>query len=368
MKEELNSLPRRVIAFTKYGMQSASVRHRYLAYSSYLAIHSLDLTIFPLFSSKYFKKKILKGQSAWGEVFFCYFKRVTQVLFLTKPACVIVHTEMTPYLPGVLEFILRLRRIPYIVDIDDALFHQYDKHPNVIVRSLLNKKIGRIMKYSTAVFAGNEYIASYAREWNAKKVAIIPTIIDMERYINKKENCKEAIFTIVWIGSPSTTRYLLELMPILAKVCKGDKARVRLIGAKEFELPDALKSSVIFLPWSEDREVDLISECHVGIMPLPNTDWERGKCGFKLIQYMGCSLPVIASPVGVNSEIVEHGNNGYLASTLDEWETALVTLRDKPNLLSKMGCEALKKVRMEYSIQVWSSHYVNLLQSIILSK
>lgn len=347
---------------------SASVRHRYIAYSDHLLKNSINLIVLPLFSDRYFQIKILNAGSAWGEVISGYIKRFFQVLFMAKPSCVIVHTEMTPYLPDLFELILRLRNIPYIIDIDDALFHQYDKHPNIIVRYLLKNKIGRIMKHSAFVFAGNKYIANYARSWNAKNVEIVPTVIDMVRYTQNVDIVKNDIFTIVWVGSPSTTQYLIDILPALVTVCKAGKAKLQLIGAKTIQLPKELELVTEFLPWSEESEVELLRKCHVGIMPLPDTDWERGKCGFKLIQYMGCNLPVIASPVGVNSEIVINTENGFLATSVQEWTKALVKLRDNPHLVSYMGYKGRNKAESEYSLQVWSKRYIELVNKVLSNK
>jgi glycosyltransferase involved in cell wall biosynthesis len=135
-----------------------------------------------------------------------------------------------------------------------------------------------------------------------------------------------------------------------------------LIGSGNVIFPDV---RVEILPWSEETEVALLQTCDVGIMPLPDEPWTRGKCGFKMIQYMACGLPVVASPVGVNKEIVEHGVNGFLAVTNDEWLTALSTLRDNPELRRKMGAAGRRKVEEKYCLQVTAPQYVKLLQSMI---
>lgn len=166
----------------------------------------------------------------------------------------------------------------------------------------------------------------------------------------------------MWIGSPYTSHYLYDIAPALAEVCKEGKAQVRLIGAGSIDLPNVPFET---FPWSEETEVSLIQECHVGIMPLTDSPWERGKCGFKLIQYMGCSLPVIASPVGVNTEIVDEGVNGYLASSKEEWIEKLTTLRNSPSLSTTIGATGRKKVEQEYSLQVWHSQYVDIIKSIL---
>jgi glycosyltransferase involved in cell wall biosynthesis len=124
---------------------------------------------------------------------------------------------------------------------------------------------------------------------------------------------------------------------------------VRLIGSGPFDIPGV---DVEVIPWSEDNEVELLHTFDVGIMPLFDTPWERGKCGFKLIQYMACSIPVIASPVGVNSEIVKHGEDGFLASTQEEWKEALLTLMQNSELGKKMGIRGKMKIEEKYCLKI----------------
>ena len=119
------------------------------------------------------------------------------------------------------------------------------------------------------------------------------------------------------------------------------------------------------IAWSEDTEVDAIQSMDIGVMPLPDTPWARGKCGYKLIQYMACGLPVVASPVGVNKEILEHGVNGFLAESDAEWRTAIEALISDPDLRRRMGAAGRKKVENEYSLQVWGPRVANLFLGVL---
>ncbi|MCT7486381.1 glycosyltransferase family 4 protein [Aliarcobacter cryaerophilus] len=231
--------------------------------------------------------------------------------------------------------------IKYIVDYDDAIFHQYDNSNNKIIKLFLSNKIAKVMKYSSLVVAGTYAIKAGA------KATVVPTVIDLDKYdkviVNQKDN-KEVV--IGWIGSPSTSKYLSFLEDVFLELSKKYNIKVHIIGASvsPFKIykPNLIK-------WSEETEIEEIKKFDIGIMPLLDSPWERGKCGFKLIQYMGCSLPVVGSPVGVNSEIIDHDNNGFLATTIEEWKDGLEVLIGDKDLRKEYGKEGRDKVEKYYS-------------------
>ena len=167
------------------------------------------------------------------------------------------------------------------------------------------------------------------------------------------------LFTIGWIGSPSTARYLRDIAPALAQVCWDGRARVRLVGSGPVDLPGV---PVDVVAWREETEVDEIRGFDAGIMPLPDEPWARGKCGFKLIQYMACGLPVVASPVGVNAEIVEDGGNGFLARDAGEWVAALARLMGDAALGGRLGKAGRRKVEARYCLQVTGARVVEVVR------
>jgi glycosyltransferase involved in cell wall biosynthesis len=216
------------------------------------------------------------------------------------------------------------------------------------------------MRSSKAVVAGNDYLAARARSAGAKRVEILPTVVDTERYTFAPMPANETL-TIGWIGSPITTRYLEQFRPTIAKMCEGGRARFVAIGASALDWPDV---PVEVRPWSETSEVAELHGFDVGIMPLPDSPWERGKCGFKLIQYMACGRPVIGSPVGVNSQIIEDGVNGFLASTDRDWLAAVERLREEKGLRRDMGANGRQLVESQYSTQVIGPRLVEILTSV----
>jgi len=290
-----------------------------------------------------------------------YIHRLLLLMRSRKYDLIWIEYEIFPWFPAWIEGLLSLAGVPVLVDFDDAVFHKYDLHENRFVRGLLGKKIDNVMRRATIVVAGNEYIAARARNAGCKRVEILPTVVDLERYSASGSNHKQP-FTIGWIGSPVTSHYLMEISDSLKKVCAENDARVVLIGSGEEYLGD---TPVERRPWSEEREVRDIHSFDVGIMPLSDTPWDRGKCGYKLIQYMACGKPVVASPVGANVEIVEHGTNGFLAADQKDWVHALKTLSSDPELCRNMGLSGRKKVEDRYCLQVTAPRLLGLLHEAV---
>ena len=354
----LNSPGSRILFLTKYSYNGASSRYRTFQYLPWLKRAGFHCTVSPLFSTAYLNRKYETGRPCLRDLVFAFFRRIAVLIRVAGYDLVVIEKEVFPFFPSLPERWLSFRNVPYVVDYDDALFHQYDHNGSMLVRRLLGNKIARVMKRARLVIAGNEYLAGYARQAGASQIEVLPTVIDLCRYPQLADEPKNPIFTIGWIGSPSTAKYIEQLAPALAVVCAGGLARVRLVGSGEVNLPDVPHEVI---PWSEDDEVEQLQGFDVGIMPLPDSPWERGKCGFKLIQYMACGLPVIASPVGVNVELVDNGQNGYLASTLEEWIFTLNTLRDEEERRSAMGMAGRKQVEAHFSLQVTAPRLVELL-------
>lgn len=347
----------KVLLLSRYSTLGASSRMRSLQYLPYFKSQGLDVTVKPLFSDTYVRS-LYSGGSRKGEVIKGYIKRFFTLLRVKSYDVVIIEKELFPFLPAFAERLLRLFKVNYVVDYDDALFHRYDCHSNALIRLLLGKKIDTVMRLSTVVTAGNSYLAERAKQAGAKSIEIIPTVIDEERYKLKRKKTS-GIFTIGWIGTPQTSQYLKPLLPIFEAIKEEFPVRFVAIGARA---EDFEGTPVEAWPWSEDTEVSSIQQFDIGIMPLKDSPWERGKCGYKLIQYMACSIPVVASPVGVNCELVKVGKNGLLADTPDEWDQ---TIRDMLSVdlreLQLMGQIGYLQVKEWYSLQVQAPRFSSII-------
>ena len=215
------------------------------------------------------------------------------------------------------------------------------------------------MRNSALVIAGNEYLADRARAAGAQRIEIIPTVVDIERYQPAAKRAGGAL-VVGWIGTPMTSLYLQPLMPVFGRLHRDLGVRFVAVGARA---ADFAGTPVEAWPWSEATEVSSIQQFDIGIMPLEDSPWERGKCGYKLIQYMACGLPVVASPVGVNREIVEHGKSGFLAEGMADWEQLLryVLIMEAPERRA-MGRIGREKTEAWYSRQVQGARIIQFIR------
>lgn len=340
----------KVILFSKYSRMGASSRLRSMQYLPLLAEHGIDVEVRELFPDAYLQARYGGNMfSAKKHVLKYYRHRLAQLFRLDRQSVLWVEGELFPYLPYWLESLLGRPAIPAVAEYDDALFHNYDLSSNSLVRRVLGRKIDRVMRHATCVIAGNGYLAARATQAGAQRVEIIPTVVDHRRYA-VVAHAARAQTVIGWIGSPATQKYLLDIRHALAQVCAKHGARLLLIGASEQILEGLAGIPVELAAWSEDTEAATIARMDIGIMPLVDGPWERGKCGYKLIQYMACGLPVVASPVGVNADIVRHDENGYLAATDAAWEENLERLVMDASLRQRMGRAGRERVEREYSL------------------
>lgn len=347
----------KVLYFTKYTRQGASSRLRSYQYFPYLEDAGFSVEVYPLFSDLYLEQ-LYSGGVSKIIILKCYLLRLWHLFKVSKSTRIVIEKELFPYMPAWAEQILALIGIKYIVDYDDAIFHNYDKSTNGVIRLFLTNKIDIVMRNSKCVIAGNSYLKQRAMNAGANCIEIIPTVIDLTRYKMKEKEYSDKKFVIGWIGSPSTFKYVQEFASVLEELSLNG-ASIHIVGAKG-DL--GFTENVTFIPWEEVSEVNNIFNFDVGIMPLEDTAWEKGKCAYKLIQYMACCLPVIASPIGMNTEVVHTGNNGFLASTKQEWLQYLHLYKDNPALRKKHGEFGEDIVAEGYTIKSRIEHLIEILK------
>lgn len=308
-----------------------------------------SLKVSPFFNEEYLKQKYVGKGVDKVNVFACYLKRFWILLAAWRYDVLWVEKELFPFVPAWAEWVLWALGKDYVVDYDDAVFHRYDMARRPLVRKFLGSKIDNVMRYSKIVFAGNSYLEARANGAGARKVILLPTVIDPSRYGKKEKVAEEKENVVIgWIGSPTTIKYLKTIRPVLEKLCKEQHASLLVVGgAGGFGFNGPLE----MVQWTEEGEAAAIRKMDIGVMPLPDDPWEKGKCAYKLIQYMASGLAVVASPVGMNKDVVIEGENGFFASGLSEWEEALRALILDAGLRKKLGENGYGLVMEKYTLE-----------------
>ncbi len=299
-------------------------------------------------------------QKAWGIVR-GYLGRLKTVIF-EAPGYehIFIHREAAPLGPPFFEWYLRkILRKKIIYDFDDAIWIPNTSEQNRLAAGLKAFwKVGRICRWAQAVAGGNDYLCAFARNAGARNVVRIPTVVDTDtRYNRVKEHLDGQPLVVGWTGSHSTLKYLDAVMPALQELQEELDFTFVVIADKEPGLP--LKSWR-FQPWNPASEIEDLLQLDVGIMPLTPDRWSEGKCGFKLIQYMALGIPALASPVGVNTQIIDEGRNGYLYETPEQFASGLRSLLAGAGRRSRMGREAREKVLAHYSVAAIRKSFVDL--------
>src|SRR5215831_17299164 len=309
----------RIVVFSKYGDLAASTRQRFIQYQRFGLAAGLELFISPLLDNGYLNDLFKSNRKPLSKAVWSYLSRATGIMRAADYDGVIVHCELFPFLPHFAETMIFRAGKPVVFDFDDAIFHQYDQHPNPLVRRFLGRKLEPLLRGAALAVCGNAYLESYAARF-CSRAEVVPTVVDTSLYIPSARKEEARPITLGWIGSPSTWRFVKPIVPLLQSLAKEMGLIIRLVGARP---QHGFASHFEFLDWSEATEIEMIQTMDIGIMPLPDEPWARGKCGYKLVQYMACGLPVIASPVGVNSTIIDHGVNGLLARSERDWVAAI---------------------------------------------
>ncbi len=253
--------------------------------------------------------------------------------------------------------------VPMVFDFDDAVFVSYKSPSNGYLSYLkFAGKTAEICRLSSHVMAGNQYLADYALKQNPN-VTIVPTTIDTEKYVavvSASEGIGNVV-TIGWSGSFSTVQHLDTIREALRELATTEKFKLRVIGTPEYELDGV---DVEAIQWRSETELEDLGKIDIGLMPLPDEDWSRGKCGLKALQYMALGIPTICSPVGVNSTIISDGANGYLADSKDEWISKLKILIHNAELRRKIGFAGRETVVADYSAKSQAPRVLEIFRSL----
>ncbi|HYP50933.1 MAG TPA: glycosyltransferase family 4 protein [Pyrinomonadaceae bacterium] len=253
--------------------------------------------------------------------------------------------------------------VPMIFDFDDAVFVSYKSPSNGYLSYLkFPGKTATICRLSAHIMAGNPYLAEYARQYNPKNVTVIPTTIDTDKYHYLENRPANDVPVIGWSGSHSTVQHLDTLRETLQDLAKVAQFRLRVIGTPNYKIEGV---DVEAMAWRSETETQDLEPIDVGVMPLPDDQWSKGKCGLKALQYMALGVPTICSPVGVNSDIIQDGENGFLADGKEEWIEKLKRLLASAELRRKLGAAGRRTVEEKYSARVQAPRVFQILTSVV---
>jgi glycosyltransferase involved in cell wall biosynthesis len=299
------------------------------------------------------------GAKVWGTL--KGFGRRLKLLFQLKQYdYVFLHREATPIGPPWFEWMAaKVAGSKIIYDFDDAIWMADASGNNKVISFLKwQSKVASICRWSHKVSCGNAFLQEYARQFNPDAI-LNPTTIDTEGMHNQIRRQSAEKVIIGWTGSHTTNRYLDMIVPVLQRLEKEYDFEFRVISNQSPELP---LRSFTFRPWRKDTEIPDLLTFHIGLMPLEDEPWAKGKCAFKALQYMALGIPAVVSPVGCNTEVVDHGVNGYLCTTEEEWYQSLAQLLQNPELRAKLGHAARQKIVGHYSVVSNTANFLALFE------
>jgi glycosyltransferase involved in cell wall biosynthesis len=347
----------KLLYLSKTSLIGPSSRYRIYQYIPYLNKAGIEVTVAPLFKEWWFRildlrrgplRAIAKSLYALMRLFV----RIRKILMVSKYDLYCFEHQAFPYLPFFLEWFAQKLNPNVLLEFDDAIYLTF----------LHKKKIPRLIMMSKHVIVGNNFLRDYAFRFNPN-VTIIPTVVDTARYRPKKSYGHQGKLNIGWVGLAYNLPYIKELANILQKLKKEiGEFVLTVISSQGFEIDGV---EVIFKRWSYDNEVKEIKSLDIGIMPLPDDEWAKGKCGLKVLQYMACGVPVVVSPVGVNREIIRDGENGFLAATDEEWIEKLSLLARDEALRRRLGQKGRATVENHYSLRIWGPRVASLYKGLI---
>ncbi len=362
----------RVLALSPIPEEGAGCRFRIAQFMPYLESVGVEVTLSPLFTPEFFRLVYRPGHYFRKAVTFAALslKRLDSLRDVSRFDAIFIYREIFPIGPAFFERLLAMRRRPPIVfDFDDAIFLPSVSDANRLIAALKQPgKVETIIRHADRVIAGNAFLAEYARRFNPA-VTMIPTSVDTTRFVpsadafstNGGQAARDPV--VGWIGSPTTALYIRGLAGALQRVRERHRFVLRVSGTGE---PLAIPGlSVDNPPWALDREVQLFNTCDVGVYPLIDDEWSKGKCGFKAIEFMACGVPVVAAAVGVNREIIEDGVNGFLASTEDEWVEKIGRLLSDRDLRRRFAVAGRRTIEERYSLEVSAPRLAATLRDVV---
>jgi glycosyltransferase involved in cell wall biosynthesis len=356
---------KRVLFLVAHPIEDAGCRYRVYQFLPYLENAGYECVVAPFSTANLFRALRRRGHfsSKILHTVYCSIRRFLQLAGVGQFDLVVIHREVFPFFAPALEKAVLRRSRKVMFSFDDAIYAGHHdvgtlNHP-FLYRLKYGRGIDEILGRCVHVVAGNRILGDYARRVNPR-VTVIPTVVDCNYYRYQEPQAKNDVrITVGWMGSRSTVSYLQFVESTLKGIARRYPGRVqfRFFGHPDYK-PDLPAS--ISLPFQLGSEIADLHSLDVGIMPMPDTDWTRGKCAFKAIQYMATGAVAVASPVGVTTDLIKHSYNGLLASSVDEWFQSLSALVEDPELRRRLSLRARRTIEDSYSLQIWASSLVSV--------
>lgn len=361
---DVSVAPIRVLAISPIPEEGAGCRFRVSQYVPYLESQGFKVTIRPFYTREFFRMVYKRGHFLRKSLTFLGLlaRRLSVLRELSEYDVVLLYREAVPVGPPWIERRIARRGMPIVFDFDDAIFMGDTSEANRHLAFLKHPgRTAQIIGFSSHVMVGNSFLADYARRFNPA-VTVVPTVVDTTRFVPRpdRERVPASGPVVGWIGSPTTYHYLENMAELLQDAAKNHAFTLKVSGAGKPVHFEGVR--VQDVPWSLEREVELFNTCDVGLYPLEDNDWARGKCGFKAIQFMACGVPVVAAAVGVNREIIRDGENGFLASTPAEWRDKLDRLLTDASLRERFSRAGRQTIEDRYSLRVTAPQLARILR------
>jgi len=339
----------RVLFLTQTSELGPSSRYRVYQYLDFLKREGVHCKVSPAISSNQYTKVYNTNRLVNKLLYFglAVLKRLIDLTIIGESDIVFLQKEVLPQAYPLIEELIKKLNRKLVFDFDDAIFLLPPKTRSLLYNFRYKNGIPRILAMSDYVIAGNTYLKQYALRFN-RNVEIIPTSIDTERYFVKKREKKNKI-NIGWIGSKTTIFYLDRLRNVFTALAKRYNICLNIIGAEDYRVNGV---ETVARPWRLEREISDLQGFDIGVAPLINDEWALGKCGCKVLQYMGLGIPVVASRVGINREIINDGVNGFLADSEEGWIKKLSKLIGNEALRQRLGSMGRMTVEERYSVKV----------------
>jgi glycosyltransferase involved in cell wall biosynthesis len=361
----ISTKPISAIALVPYPLNTApSQRYRLEQWLPFLNAQGITIRFFPFADQNmvnvlYKPGRLLAKGVSLGRSFL---RSASQLGSIRQYDVVLIHRAISIAGPALLEWLTSLLRRPIIYDFDDAIYRLHTSHANRWFGWLkFPGKTATICRLSSHITVGNAFLADFARQFNSK-VTIIPSSVDTDRYRPMHHIDPGRPVVVGWTGSSTSQTHLELFAPVLKQLLERRPVEIRVISDRKPVLPGV---PLTWREWSPQSEAEEVGQFDIGIMPMPDDVWSRGKCAFKALQYMAMGVPPVCSPIGTNTEVITHGENGLLAATTEEWLTQLEMLIDKPDFRRRLGVSARKTVEQRYSMRYSADLFAGVMRSVV---